>query len=126
MAEEQLQPGSIVHVELPCSDVARAKAFYGDIFGWTFEDVPDMDYTLFQPAGGPGGGLFVPEEFNPGGSLNYLLVDSIDETTAKIEAAGGKVLVPKAEVPGMGWFAIFQDPEGNAMALWKAAPQAEE
>ncbi len=126
MEEEQPKNGSIVHIELPCKDVARAKKFYGDIFGWTFEDVPEMNYTLFQAPSGPGGGLFVPEQFNPGGTLNYLLVDSVDETSKRIQAAGGKILVPKSEVPGQGWFAIFQDPEGTTLALWKNVPRPEE
>lgn len=123
--EEQPKPGSIVHLELPCKDVKRAKRFYGDIFGWSFEEIPEMNYTMFQPASGPGGGLFVPEQFNPGGALNYLLVDSIEETTKKIEAADGKILVPKTEIPGQGWFAIFQDPEGTTMALYKGNPEAQ-
>lgn len=125
MAEEP-KLGSVVHIELPCKDVERAKKFYGDIFDWKFEDYPDMNYTTFEAPSGPGGGLFVPEEFNPGGTLNYLLVDSVEEASSKIEAGGGKILVPKSEVPGMGWFAIFQDPEGTKMALWKGSPQSEE
>jgi predicted enzyme related to lactoylglutathione lyase len=50
----------------------------------------------------------------------YVGVDSIEETVKKIEAAGGRIVVPKMEVPGMGWFTTFLDPEGNEMSLWQS------
>lgn len=123
---ENPKPGSIVHIELPCNDTPRAKKFYGDLFGWTFEEIPEMDYTLFEAGNGPGGGLFVPEEFNPGGALNYILVEDVEAKAKEVESAGGKILVPPAEVPGQGWFAVFEDPEGTKMALWKGASQSSE
>lgn len=46
-------------------------------------------------------------------------VDDIEQVPAKIESAGGSTLIPKQEVPGMGWFAWFKDPEGNVLGLWK-------
>ena len=48
---------------------------------------------------------------------NYILVESVDEYTKKIEALGGKVIVPKMEVPGIGWWALALDPEGNQFAV---------
>jgi predicted enzyme related to lactoylglutathione lyase len=126
MAEEAPKPGSIVHVEIPCKDPESAKKFYGEVFGWEFKDVPELNYTLFEPANPPSGGLRVPSENDPGGILNYILVDSIDGSLEKIEAAGGKVLMPKGEVPDIGWWALFQDPEGNVLALWKSKPGHEE
>jgi hypothetical protein len=47
------------------------------------------------------------------------MVDDIEATLAKASTLGGKTVVPKQEVPGMGWFAWFQDPEGNCIGLWK-------
>ncbi|MCJ2519726.1 MAG: VOC family protein [Candidatus Thermoplasmatota archaeon] len=126
MTEEVPKPGSIVHVEIPCKNRENAKKFYGEVFDWKFEDVPEMDYTLFEPSNPPGGGLFTPTESTPSGVLNYLLVDSIQETSQAIEEAGGKILVPESEVPNQGWFAIFQDPEDNVLAIWKNAPRQEE
>lgn len=120
---EAPEPGSIVHVEIPCEDTKRAKKFYGDLFGWKFEDVPEMNYTLFKAANGPGVGLFIPEQFNPGGALNYILVEDVEAKVKEVEAAGGQILVPPSEVPNMGWFAVFKDPEGTTMALWKATQQ---
>ena len=41
----------IVHFEIPVDDLARAKGFYGSIFGWQIDDVPDMDYTIVRTVG---------------------------------------------------------------------------
>ncbi len=121
---ETPKPGSIVHVELPCKDPQRAKKFYGELFGWKFEDVPEMNYTLFEAANPPSGGLFVPEQFNPGGALNYILVEDVNTKAKEIEAAGGEILIPPSDVPNTGRFAVFKDPEGTTMALWQGiAPQ---
>ncbi len=125
--EEALKPGSIVHIELPVKDRDRAKKFYGDLFGWKFQDVPEMDYTLFETANGPGGGLFVPQEgqFDKG-ALNYILVEDIDAKSKEIEAAGGEVIGPTVEMPGRGWWAVFRDPEGTTLAIFQSAPPQEE
>lgn len=119
------KPGSIVHVEIATKDMGKTKKFYGDVFGWKFQDVPEMKYSLFEAPGGPGGGLREPMEKDPG-VLNYILVDSIEESTKKIEKAGGKILMPNQEVPGQGWMAIFQDPTGAVQAIWKNNPEAQQ
>jgi predicted enzyme related to lactoylglutathione lyase len=124
MAEEP-KPGSIVHVELPTKDPATLKRFYGEVFGWTFQDVPELNYVLWNAPTAPGGGFRIPGEEDPGGILNYLLVESIDATAPRIEGAGGQVLVPRSEVPETGWFAIFRDPAGNVMGLWEERPKEE-
>jgi len=53
-------------------------------------------------------------EHNP---VNYIDVESVDEYDKKIEELGGKVLVPKMEVPGVGWWAMALDPDGNQFAI---------
>lgn len=111
--------GDFCHIELPIKDVARAKKFYGELFGWTFQDVPEMNYTLFITPNGLGGGFFHPSETMPDKVVNYLTVASIEETAARLEALGGKALSPKLEVPGHGWFMHVQDSEGTLIALWQ-------
>ncbi|HVX01196.1 MAG TPA: VOC family protein, partial [Candidatus Babeliaceae bacterium] len=46
-------------------------------------------------------------------------VDSVDEYVQKVEAAGGKLIEPKMEIPGMGYYAYVQDTEGNLLGLWE-------
>ena len=90
-----------------------------------------MNYWLFQPPSGPGGGVGPLQNPNqPTGITNYILVNSIDEYEKKIVNAGGKIAVPKMEVPGpgvdvRGWMSWFEDPAGTRMALWQPNPQAE-
>jgi predicted enzyme related to lactoylglutathione lyase len=44
--------------------------------------------------------------------------DDIDSTLAEVEKLGGKTVTPKTEIPDMGWFAVFTDPEGNYIGLF--------
>jgi predicted enzyme related to lactoylglutathione lyase len=46
-------------------------------------------------------------------------VDSIDDSMKRVEAAGGTVVTPRTEIPGMGAFAYFKDTEGNVLGLWE-------
>ncbi|MFQ6127573.1 MAG: VOC family protein [Thermoplasmata archaeon] len=122
---EKPKPGSFVHVEIPMRDKEKCKRFYSEVFGWKFEEVPETDYTLFEAPSPPHGGLYVPEEGQPSGVLNYILVTSVDETLRKIEEAGGKIVLPKQEIPEVGWFALFEDPDGSVFALFKGMPKSE-
>lgn len=124
MANERqmnFEQGDFCHVELPVKDPARAKAFYSEIFGWKYQEVPEMEYTLFATPGGRlGGGLFKPTAEQPAKVTNYLTVTSIDETAPRIKKHGGKLLTEKTEIPGHGSMLLFEDPEGNLMALFQA------
>jgi predicted enzyme related to lactoylglutathione lyase len=118
---------TIVHFEVPADDIARAQAFYTQLFGWKFSAPPGFgDYWLIQTdeeGKALGGGLMKRQA--PGqGLLNYIGVESVAESAAKVEQLGGKVVVPRSPVPGMGWFAVFQDTEGNLLAMWQQDPSA--
>ena len=84
-----------------------------------------MEYWLIETAPeseGVNGGMMRREapEQRP---MNYVLVESVDEFSSKVTKLGGKVVVPKQEVPQMGYFAVAVDPEGNQFGLWEALPQ---
>jgi predicted enzyme related to lactoylglutathione lyase len=122
---EQPKPGGIVHVEFHVKEPKKLEAFYGSLFGWKFEAVPGMDYALFQAPSGPGGGVGTLQPGNwPSGIINYIFVDSVEKFEGNIKKAGGKIISPKLEVPGQGWFAVFEDPSGTRMALWEQNPKA--
>jgi predicted enzyme related to lactoylglutathione lyase len=122
---EQPKPGGIVHVEFHVKEPKKLEAFYGNLFGWKFEAVPGMDYSLFQAPSGPGGGVGTLQPGNwPSGIINYIYVDSVEKFEGKIKKAGGKIISPKMEIPGQGWFAVFEDPSGTRMALWEQNPKA--
>ncbi len=125
MAEEQaVQTGMICHVELPAPDMAKAKEFYGKLFGWKFEAMNET-YEIFIPTSGIGGGLDTDlpvRKGEGGGAGGAILVLTCEEIPAKLEelvAAGGKKLTDKTEIPGdHGFYAYFEDPNGNKMGLW--------
>ncbi len=113
----------IVHVEIPSSNPKVNAKFYGDAFGWKLENASEFEYWMFAAEGGPGGGF--PSTEGPmaakiGEVVVYISTDDIEASLAKIESLGGKTLMPKQEITGMGWFAFFADPSGNKMALYKA------
>lgn len=119
------KPGSYVHIEIASADPERTKKFFEDVFEWEFDSHPEMNYHTYLAPSGPGGGLMAPMENQSPGILNYLLSHSIDEDVRKIEGAGGHVLQPKMEIPGVGWFAVFQEPTGITLALFETkAPPA--
>ena len=108
---------SIVHFEIPADDLNRAKEFYTNLFGWKIESFQGMDYMMIDTFG-PGGGMM--KRVHPGQQItDYIGVASVDEYAAKVERLGGKVLVPKMAVPGMGYFVVCQDTENNVFGIWE-------
>jgi predicted enzyme related to lactoylglutathione lyase len=120
--------GNIVWFEIPADDVERARGFYAELFGWTMERFPGpMDYWHIKTGGAdgaPDGGLLKRQNAGHVGITNYLAVASVEEASAKVTKLGGVVCMPKSPVPGMGYFAICQDPEKNMFALWEADSNA--
>ena len=119
--------GSIVHIELYTDDKDATRAFYGKVFGWSFEDVPGMDYTMWRAPNPPNGGLMERQEgpFQPPPTMVYLNVDDLGATREKIQAAGGEVLVEEIEVPEMGLFCVFKAPGGVVQAAWEDTYEGE-
>lgn len=117
-----------IHFELAADDPGRAAAFYQKAFGWeaTRWEGP-FDYWLVRtgPDGEPGidGGITPRRE--PGdGTTNTIGVTSVDEAVKAVKAAGGKILRPKAAIPGVGWLAMCADTEANAFGVLEADPEA--
>jgi uncharacterized protein len=113
-----------VHVELQTQDPDKAKGFYKGLFSWELEPAPGMDYTMIKVGEGTGGGIMKsPMPGAPSQWLSYVLVDDVAKSTAKAKSLGGKIVVDKTEVAGMGWFSVVQDPTGAALGLWQAKAQ---
>lgn len=114
----------IVHIEIPATDPSAAGTFFNDVFGWELQSTEgEMAYHMWVPGEGPGGG-FTPlgDEIKPGDMIIYIGTDDIPGTLSKIEEHGGKVIMPETEVSTFGWMAMFTDPTGNRLALWKSKP----
>jgi uncharacterized protein len=113
--------------EIPATDISRAQKFYETIFDikmMPMNDMPGMQMTGFPAEMGNGkvsGSLTKSEHHKPGmdGAVVYLNANpAIDTVIGKIEAAGGKMIMPKMQIsPEIGYMAFFVDTEGNRMAL---------
>ncbi|NLC55836.1 MAG: VOC family protein [Armatimonadetes bacterium] len=110
----------VIHFELPADDPERAVRFYREVFGWMINKWEGpFDYWLVMTGDesepGIDGGIM--RRTDAAGTRNTIGVSSVDEYVAKIEAAGGKVVAPKTTVPGVGYLAYCEDPEGNLFGL---------
>jgi uncharacterized protein len=113
----------VVHWELMSKDPAKVSSFYEKVFAWKIKDMPEMNYRLVDTGGegGINGGILKPEHEGPwpGNMTLYIDVDDLASYREKVVGAGGKILIEEQEVPGMGAFSLFADPEGRMMGLWK-------
>ena len=113
--------------EISVLDMDRAKNFYEKVFGKTLNKMPvpeDMGMIMCafpwtDGAEGAAGALVKSEQGKPGGSGTLVYFDSEDcSELAKVEEAGGKVIMQKVPVEGYGFFGFFSDTEGNTVGLF--------
>ena len=106
--------GKVVWFELPAEDTARAREFYGQLFGWqfqTFEGMPEYQMTY------EGGGAIQPVEGQKG-PLVYFGTDDIDVSVAQVRELGGEASDAQ-EIPGVGRYSQCTDTEGNPFGLYQ-------
>ena len=115
-------------VDLQTTDPQAAKEFYAGLFGWTYDDQPMPEGAVYSMAllrGQPVAAI-APQspELTAAGAPpmwnTYLAVDSADEATARVEAAGGKVGMTPFDIMDAGRMSFVLDPSGAAVALWQA------
>ena len=109
------QDRRIDNIEFAVQDIARARAFYGEVFGWSFKDY-GPEYCEFSD-GRLTGGFALSEDPRPGGPLVILYADDLAETQRRLEAAGAKIVNPLFTFPGGRRF-HFEDPDGYELAVW--------
>lgn len=106
----------IDYIEFNVADIARAKAFYGSVFGWTFTDY-GPDYCEFQDGRLTGGFTTLAPVNAAGGPLVILFADDLEGAAARVEQAGGRIVKPIFPFPGGRRF-HFADPDGYELAVW--------
>jgi predicted enzyme related to lactoylglutathione lyase len=110
-------------LEIATIDLERARKFYQDAFDLKFEyvEMPDSKMYMFGETEGigTGGCLVHSADHKPSteGTLIYFSTEAMTETLQRIEAGGGKVLVPRTDIGEFGFFAHFLDTEGNKIGL---------
>jgi uncharacterized protein len=124
--------GEVGHFEIPADDLARARKFYAETFGWKMVDVPGMEYAMVRTGkvndrgmptdpGYIGGGI-APRDKLLQHPLVVIVVEEITAAETLIEKNGGKVLRPKHPIGDGSWgfTAYFQDSEGNTGQLFQS------
>ena len=119
----------VVHFEMGVDDPERAVAFYETVFGWKTNkwDGPQAYWLVTTgPDDQPGinGGLMRRRDDMPP-TFNTIGVPSVDEASEKIAANGGKIVMPKFPIPGIGYQAYCQDTEGNLFGIHQFDPSTE-
>lgn len=112
----------VVHFEIGCQDKERTSAFYSNVFGWTIDPGPMGLIDTGSESDIPGHIAALghePHQF----THFYIETDDVAASLQKVEAAGGKTIVPPVQIPS-GTFAWFADVEGNTVGLWKPTPSA--
>lgn len=116
-------PGTPSWADLAADDVAAAATFYGTLFGWTAEAVPDPDaggYTMFAHDGRTVAAVGPKQQpQQPSAWSVYVSTDDVDKTCEIAQSAGGTVAVPPMDVFDAGRMAILVDPTGAFLSLWQ-------
>ena len=121
---------SVSHFEIYADDPEALSQFYTKLFDWSVELVPGMDYRFIktvetgaagptQPGGINGGMITRPQDYDGNAFVNYVNVENLDQAVERGKGLGAKVMKPRTAVPGMGWFAMLLDPQGNGFAVWQ-------
>jgi len=122
----------VIFFEIPADNLARARRFYGTVFDWKMNEIPEMHYTQVgtveadtlgvrgtpKEPGAINGGM-VERRDSIKSPIIYISVKNIDEAAATIEQNGGKVIQPRTHVGNFGFTAYFRDTEGYIVGLWQ-------
>ena len=108
---------TIDYIELAAVDLAEAKRFYGDAFGWKFNDY-GPGYAGIQAVGdGEVGGIRQDDAVRTGGPLVILYSSDLEASLEAVKEAGGRISKEPFSFPGGRRF-HFEDPSGNELAVW--------
>lgn len=127
MAETNYTPGQFVWHEIVAPDVEASKKFYGDLFGWTFDDVDmgTMVYTMIKMGEKNIGGLMplsaIGRDGVPPHLMGYVSVPNVDEAAAAAKSNGGSTMMDPMDIPNVGRMVVIADPKHGYTTAFKAA-----
>lgn len=114
--------GTIIHFDISADNVERAKKFYEDLFKWKIEDHPaNPNYFIIETKTETGekgitGGI-AKREKDYQKITNFVQVQSIDASIAKVKELGGQIIEPKTAIPTVGYIAGCKDTEDNIFGI---------
>ncbi|MEE2570480.1 VOC family protein [Pseudarthrobacter sp. J64] len=126
MPTPDLKPGSPCWIDLMTSDTAKSRDFYGQLFGWEFQEGDQETYGGYIVATRNGqnvGGIMAKQEDQqamPDMWSTYLKSDDAAATSATVQASGGQVFMEPMEVPEQGVMGFVADPSGATIGIWES------
>ena len=109
----------VVHFEIGCKDQTKTVDFYKQLFGWQFQAYGTSSMVNTGSTAGIQGHISALGHEPHNYVTVYVQVENLAASLQRAQELGGKTCVPPTDVPGMGQFAWFTDPEGTIVGLWK-------
>ena len=124
-----MTPNTLAHFAINADDVDASRAFYTKVFGWTFQSWGPPGFYQIEAKGSPVmGALQGRRTFAHGTRAGFeptFAVASIDATEKAVKAAGGRVLLERSVIVGVGTLMFFADPSGNVFGAMQYDAKAE-
>jgi len=126
--------GNVRHFSINADDLTRARRFYERVFAWKFEPWGPPGFFMIATGGakdsGVLGSLQKRRELVPGQRMNgfectIAVEEGVEKVAAAVKANGGRILMEKATIAGVGDLIFFEDPEGNVAGAMRYDPKAE-
>lgn len=113
----------VVWFEVLGTDGPALRRFYGELFGWSFQEMEGMDYGMVDAAEtGIGGGIGTMPEAAPAYQTFYVGVDDVEAALQKAQSLGGNRMMGPRDLPMGGTIGMFTDPEGHLIGLFEGPP----
>jgi predicted enzyme related to lactoylglutathione lyase len=119
-------PQPVVHWEIASNDAKRLQRFYSDLFDWKVDTNNPMNYGMVDAGAGDrsiNGGIMQTQAGMPQYVTFYVHVEDLQKSLDQAARLGAKPMVPPTPIPDTGSFAMFADPDGNLIGLFKPLPQ---
>jgi predicted enzyme related to lactoylglutathione lyase len=125
--ETQTAIGKFVWHDHQSRDAEKAKSFYAELLGWELEafDPDGMNYSMIKVDDKMHGGFGEAAEGSPPHWLGHVFVESADDTAEKVKSAGGTIYYGPANIPEVGRFVVFADPQGAVVSAFASAGEPE-
>ena len=124
-----MTPNTLAHFAINADDVDASRAFYTKVFGWTFQSWGPPGFYQIDAKGSPVMGALQGRRTFPDGTRAgfepTFAVASIDATEKAVKAAGGRVLLERSVIVGVGTLMFFADPSGNVFGAMQYDAKAE-